>query len=236
VASTGDVGFRVLILVLCLVAGAVIATGLLEGRAYYGAAYVDRPHMAEHRIFGASGTRGHGYGVVGAFLILVMQLYSLRKRTRRFERFGTPAQWLQVHICFGIIGPLLVILHSTFRVTGLVAVSFWSMVAVAASGVFGRYLYLQIPRNLAGQELSRQEIVALERELAERQAAEQRPHEMAKLARRRSRLEGRVRRLERVRKVFHWWHVVHKPFAIIMMMVMAVHIAVTVSLGYAWVF
>ncbi len=235
-AATRNVGFRVLLALLILAASAVIVSALADGRRYYAAPYADRPHMAEHGAFDSSGTRGHGYGMVGAALILIMQLYSLRKRTRRFDRLGTPAQWLEVHICFGIVGPLLVILHSAFRVQGLVAVSFWSMVAVASSGVFGRYLYQQIPRNLAGQELSMQEIAALEKALEAQQAAEKRPRELARLARRRARLEHRVRRVEQVRKVFHWWHVVHKPFAIIMMMIMAVHIAVTVSLGYRWIF
>ena len=34
------------------------------------------------------------------------------------------------------------------------AVSYWSMVAVALSGVFGRYLYQQIPRNMLGETLA----------------------------------------------------------------------------------
>jgi hypothetical protein len=236
VGPRGDVAFRLLLVVLSLVAAAVIVSALVDGRAYYRASYGDRPHLPERHAFDSGGTRGHGYGIVGAFLILVMQLYSLRKRTRRFNGLGTPAQWLQVHICFGIVGPLLVVLHSAFRVQGLVAVSFWSMVAVALSGVFGRYLYQQIPRNLAGQELSMQEIAALERSLAAQQAAEKRPRELARLARRRARLERRVRRVESVRRIFHWWHVVHKPFAIVMMLIMAVHVTVTMSLGYTWVF
>ena len=37
----------------------------------------------------------------------------------------------------GICGPLFIILHSSFKVGGLVALSFWSMIAVAVSGIAG---------------------------------------------------------------------------------------------------
>jgi hypothetical protein len=51
-----------------------------------------------------------------------------------------------MHIFFGLVGPALVILHSAFKVQGLVALSFWSMIAVAAR-VFSAATYLQIPRT-----------------------------------------------------------------------------------------
>ncbi len=234
--SRSDTGFRLMLAVLYVTAAAVIAGALASGLAYYTAPLAERPHLEGYRLLRPGGTRGHGYGVVGSALVLLLLLYSVRKRSRRLQNLGTPAQWLQVHICFGIVGPLLIILHTSFRVQGLVAVSFWSMIAVALSGVFGRWLYLQIPRNLAGHELSRLEIAALERELAERVAQEARPRQLVRLARRRARLERNVRRLETIRGIFHWWHVVHKPFAIIMLAIMLVHVAVAVSLGYTWVF
>jgi hypothetical protein len=42
------------------------------------------------------------------------------------------------------------------------------MVAVALSGVFGRYLYLQIPRTRAGEELTLAEVEKADRDLAQR--------------------------------------------------------------------
>ena len=38
------------------------------------------------------------------------------------------------------------------------SISFWSMVAVVASGVIGRFIYLQIPRTIQGRELSLHEV------------------------------------------------------------------------------
>lgn len=228
--------FRVLLTILYVVAGVVIVRGLALGYSFYRTPLEARAHTDGYRIFRPAGSWGHAYGVVGSVLLLLLLLYSVRKRVRRLHSLGTPAEWLQVHICFGIVGPLLIVLHTSFKIDGLVAVSFWSMTAVALSGVFGRWLYLQIPRNIAGHELSRQEIAGLEKELAEREATESRPRELARLARQRAALERRVRRLERIRSIFHWWHVVHKPFAVIMLLVMVIHIAVAISLGYTWVF
>jgi hypothetical protein len=42
--------------------------------------------------------------------------------------------------------------------------------------------------------------------------------------------------LENIHKLFYYWHVFHKPFAIIMYLIMIVHIAISVWLGYTWIF
>ena len=52
------------------------------------------------------------------------------------------------------MGPLFVILHTSFKLNGNVAISFWSMISVALSGILGRYIYLQIPRNISGHEVN----------------------------------------------------------------------------------
>jgi hypothetical protein len=234
--SRQSIGFRLVLSALYGIGAAALASGLLRGLSYYAAPFAERPHLPDYRTLRPGGGQGHAYGVVGSILLLLLLLYSARKRGRFPESWGTPAQWLQVHICFGILGPLLVVLHTSFKVRGLVALSFWSMITVALSGIFGRWLYQQIPRNLAGGELTLQEIDALERELAARAATETEPRDLARLSRRRARLQRSMRRLETVRGIFHWWHVVHKPVAIIMLLIMFVHVAVAVSLGYTWVF
>jgi hypothetical protein len=61
-----------------------------------------------------------------------------------------------------------VLYHTAFKFGGLVAVSFWSMVAVVASGVIGRYIYLQIPRSIEGRELNLNEINSIKDELNSR--------------------------------------------------------------------
>ncbi len=56
------------------------------------------------------------------------------------------------------MGPILVLFHTAFKFGGIVAVSFWSMVAVFLSGVIGRFIYLQIPRSIEGRELNLYEV------------------------------------------------------------------------------
>ncbi len=56
------------------------------------------------------------------------------------------------------MGPVLILYHTAFKFGGIVSVAFWSMVAVVASGVIGRFLYLQIPRTIEGRALSLQEV------------------------------------------------------------------------------
>ena len=51
--------------------------------------------------------------------------------------------------------------HTAFKFGGIVSVAFWSMVAVVASGVIGRFIYIQIPRTIEGRELSLQEVKGL---------------------------------------------------------------------------
>ena len=43
--------------------------------------------------------------------------------------------------------------HTAFKFGGIVSVSFWSMVLVVLSGVVGRFIYVQIPRTIEGQEM-----------------------------------------------------------------------------------
>ncbi len=49
-------------------------------------------------------------------------------------------------------------------------------------------------------------------------------------------LSNRIDRLQSMQKLFKYWHVVHMPFAIIMLVIVIIHIGVTVALGYRWIF
>ena len=49
-------------------------------------------------------------------------------------------------------------------------------------------------------------------------------------------LNGRIGRLHTMQKLFKYWHVAHLPFAIIMLSIMVVHVAITIAFGYKWIF
>ena len=161
---------------------------------------------------------------------------------------------------------------------GIVSIAFWSMVAVALSGVLGRYLYLQIPRGIDGHELNRQD---LERQLGESLSAlpdgaallaryspqeegglfqwviddlkrlfkmrhfqsdlVRSGHDLAEarrllvILRTALRLRRRIRRLEQVRALLHHWHVIHRPFAFVMYVILVIHVVVAVLFGFTWI-
>lgn len=144
------------LVVLC----AVIAVGS-AGWAYYILPLNERPFSPEYNTFKPSGTVGHALGISGATLITVgVAMYSSRKRIRALWKLGKLSRWLEVHIFMCLLGPLLIIYHSTFKAGGIAAISFWTMLSVASSGIVGRFLYALIPRDSAGAELSGEQVIA----------------------------------------------------------------------------
>jgi hypothetical protein len=253
------------------------------GRSYYSTPLIERPRHEGYWALKPGGSVGHAFGVAGASLMTLMLVYSVRKRVKVLRALGKLRHWLDFHIFCGVIGPLLVILHSSFKVQGLVALSFWSMIAVALSGVLGRYLYLQIPRTRAGDQLSLSEVEALHAEITRRLHEElgeaplaeleaiaagglspktplvpllfrlpveglrlrwrlrrfRRRHrgssELTETARQKALLQRRLLLWGRLQELFHHWHVIHKPFAIVMYLFLIVHVAVAILTGYGWV-
>lgn len=283
-------------LLVCLYAVTIVAVIILfvNGLDYYKTDYKDRPRHEDYRSYRPAASRGLLYGYIGAGMMILMLTYTLRKRTKLLGKLFTLRNWLDLHIYLGIFGPLFIVLHTSFKVQGLVAVSFWSMVIVALSGYFGRYLYLQIPRNIQGNELSLNDVETVRKIIAERLRKEygldddqiasidrvskidtperlgalgllkesftfhlihrrqlmhrieselsslgvdyKRTKQLLSLLSQRILLQRRIGLLAHVQRLFHYWHVVHKPFAIIMYAIMLVHIGVAVWTGYGWNF
>ena len=67
-------------------------------------------------------------------MLIGVGFYMARKRFRSLGRVGLLKHWLEFHIFLCSLGPVLVLYHTTFKFGGLVALSFWSMVAVFLSG------------------------------------------------------------------------------------------------------
>jgi hypothetical protein len=262
---------------------------LYSGASYYLTPLIERPRHQGYWSLKPGGSRGYWLGIVGTALMVVMHVYSVRRRARVLRDVGRLSSWLNFHIYCGLLGPALIVLHSSFKVQGLVALSFWSMIAVAGSGVLGRYLYLQIPRRRSGDELTMSEMAELNHEISDRLRNEfglsdqdlkglrkiatkdfnQRSglasllvrlpvqgvalrwklrrfarglklpsgpllREMLRQARQMALLERRIILWQRLQQLFHYWHVFHKPFAIVMYLFAAVHIGVVLVTGYGW--
>ncbi|MEQ1855894.1 MAG: hypothetical protein ABL963_05440 [Longimicrobiales bacterium] len=142
------------------VIGVVLGGGaLLAGLDYYVLPIAERPFSPMHAQFAPTGLVGQGFGIAGTLMMAVgVVSYGARKRLRSLAKLGRLKSWLQFHIFLCLLGPFLVLLHTTFKFGGLVAIAFWSMTLVVASGVFGRWVYVWIPKSANGRFLGREEI------------------------------------------------------------------------------
>lgn len=83
-------------------------------------------------------------GWTGLGLMILMNVYSLRKRASWLANTGKLNSWLNFHILCGLIGPTFILFHCNFKVRGIVGISFWSMMISFSSGLIGRYFYIQM--------------------------------------------------------------------------------------------
>lgn len=101
----------------------------------------------------ASELFGHGLGIIGFTLMLMTEtLYSLRKRSRSV-RWGKMSNWLQFHIFTGLVGPYMVLLHTSWKFNGIAGVTTLFTMIIMISGFIGRYIFTRIPRTLDGLEI-----------------------------------------------------------------------------------
>jgi hypothetical protein len=147
------------------------------------------------RLIPAAGSLfGHLIGVIGFLLMLMTEtLYSLRKRSIK-ARWGSMAEWLRFHIFTGIVGPYLVLLHTSWKLNGLAGATLALTIIIVLSGFVGRYLYTILPRTLEGVEL----------ETPSGQA------------------QGAA--LARARRAFAIWHAIHIPIGVALFVAAFIHI------------
>ena len=278
---------------------------LTVGLAVYGSDYyllgpAARALSPKHDLLKPGGTIGLKLGMLGVGLFLIIFLYPLRKRVQWLAKRGSSKHWLDFHIVVGLTAPVVIAFHASFKFGGIAGMAFWIMVAVALSGIIGRYIYNQIPRSLNSAVVSlkelHQEQEKLSRELGEQSVLRPsdldamfamptadevrnmpayralllmmaldvaRPFHAARLrarvlgwgelavcgfglfsssrqdlesivrtARRRSALGKRILFLDRSHKIFHLWHVIHRPFSYSFAVLALLHIAVVWTLGF----
>jgi hypothetical protein len=105
--------------------------------------------------------RGLGYwlGIVGASMMVLMLVYSARKRARWLRWIGRIPTWFHIHMALGVVGPLLVLFHANFRFGATNSnVALVCMLVVAGSGVIGRYVYTRLHAYLGGKEVGLDEL------------------------------------------------------------------------------
>lgn len=283
---------RIYLTVLSFIVLFVLTAIIYRGYAYYKVSIEERYFHPDNVLLKPSGLWGHGMGILGSlFMILGVSLYMARKRYRIFSRIGILKHWLEFHIFLCTLGPILVLFHTSFKFGGIVAISFWSMVAVFMSGVIGRFIYIQIPRTIEGRELSLSEVRSLKgdigdtlinsiqldeeshRVIVESIKVKAELHQnnfisrfikkylddrkslravkavlkknnlpkvhrvmVLDLVKNEISLNRRIERLTLMQNMFKYWHVAHLPFALVMLVIMVIHVAVTIVFGYRWIF
>lgn len=265
---------------------------IYNGISYYSSGIEERVYHPDHSLLRPSGLIGHGIGIAGTmFIIIGVSSYMARKRYRFLSRIGILKHWLEFHIFLCTLGPILVLFHTSYKFGGLVAVSFWSMVAVFLSGIIGRFIYLQIPHTIEGRELSLNEVREMKTDVAvvlrnsykldedtynllvdsiKKKVGLYRKNAIVryignyfrdkktlnnvKRLLRYSELTGtekkmilglikddinlnqKIERLDTMQNMFKYWHVIHSPFALVMLVIMLIHVSVTIVFGYRWIF
>lgn len=278
----------------------LIAALAVYGWDYYTLPLESRPFSPKHDLLRPSGTIGLNLGVFGVLLFAIIFLYALRKTIPWLGRIGTAKHWMDFHVVAGVTAPILIAFHASFKFNNIAGAAFWVMLAVAMSGVVGRYLYAQIPRSLGAAASTYRELQSQESELTEalriqrlcsaekiepilrtpdadlvrngsvvviliemialdmsrlwrvaalrRQAVRfpanlltlgglfptRRPEveEIVSLVRRKALLTKRMLFLDRAQRIFHLWHVVHRPFSYAFVVLALIHIINAVRLGY----
>ena len=280
------------VLVLTAIVLATLVAVIAIGYSYYGLGIEERFFHPDHINLKPSGVYGHGLGIIGSLLIIIgVGFYMVRKRFRAFTQIGILKYWLEFHIFLCSLGPILILFHTSFKFGGLVAISFWSMVAVWLSGVIGRFIYIQIPRTIEGRELSLNEVREMKGSVGDNiqklvtlddesykvivdstkkkvelyhknffvryirkygddmktlrnVKAVLRKHNFTKsqqkpildLVKSDISLNRRIDSLVTMQNLFKYWHVAHLPFALVMLIIMIIHVAVTIVFGYRWIF
>jgi len=158
---------RIFIGILVAIVFIVFILLLNKGLSYYRLNLEERVYHPDHSILKPSGILGHGLGIIGSLLIIIgVFSYTARKNYRSLSRMGLLKYWLEFHIFLCTLGPILILFHTSYKFGGLVAISFWSMVAVFLSGVIGRFIYIQIPRTIEGREMSLKEVSEMRSDIA----------------------------------------------------------------------
>ena len=104
---------------------------------------------------------GYNMGLVGGLMMVFLLLYPSRKRVSFLSKLGVLPAWFKWHMVFGILGPTLIVFHSTFHINSVnAAVATICMLLVAGSGTFGRFFYTKIHHGLYGRQATVNELKA----------------------------------------------------------------------------
>jgi hypothetical protein len=102
---------------------------------------------------------GYNIGLAGGIMMVTLLIYPVRKRIGFMRNWGLLPKWFKWHMVFGVLGPALIVFHSTFVLRSVNAgVAMVCMLLVSGSGIFGRFFYQKIHNGLYGRNTSFQQL------------------------------------------------------------------------------
>jgi hypothetical protein len=132
-----------LCILLCAAAAVALAVTLtVHGWSYYLLDQAHRPFSPKHTELRPGGRIGLRLGIFGFGLFVLVYLYPLRKRWPWLQRIGRTKHWLDYHVLLGLVAPVFITFHSSFKIQGFAGMAYWTMLALVASGIVGRYFYV----------------------------------------------------------------------------------------------
>ena len=110
-------------------------------------------------LYKAGDNIGYNIGLAGGIMMLTLLFYPLRKRVGFMKNWSVLPKWFKWHMVFGVLGPALILFHSTFKIASINAgVALVCMLLVSGSGIFGRFFYTKIHNGLYGRQSSLEQL------------------------------------------------------------------------------
>jgi hypothetical protein len=128
---------------------------------YWGShAHLERYISPQHGL-------GYALGITGGSMMILLLIYSARKRYAWLRWMGSIPAWFEIHMTLGVVGPMLILFHSNFSLGAANSnVALFSMLLVSFSGIAGRYIYTRLHANLDNHEDTLDQLKAVGARLA----------------------------------------------------------------------
>jgi hypothetical protein len=188
--------FRRVLIVLLSVIAAIAAVWWSEALLSIG-----KPSPFAHT------RQGHAVGWLGLGAILLVFVYPIKKRLARNRRW--PRNWFRVHLVAGVMGPLLILLHSGAHLHAVVpSLALAAMGVVTVSGIVGQgvhYFALRAlndrRRHLHDEGVSAEEV------------------------------DVRLHRMAAQEETFRVWQSIHAPMTVMFLVLTVLHVVGAVYFG-----
>ena len=172
----------------------------------------------------SSGPWGHGVGIAATLFMLSNFLYAARKRWKRLDGLGGIRRWLDFHVFVGTMSPAIISFHAAFQARNVLAfATAASLGVVFTTGIIGRFIYALVPSQDG-------KVVELTDLLARRERLHGGEGALAA-----ARLRFQIRFYGTLKRLLRGWRVFHATLAVFLVLAIALHIGVSLYLGYGMI-